>query len=45
MFDYGIDEINEDIKTKKRVKYGDNRLQKDPLDVSNSNSSLEIQDE
>ena len=43
MFDYGIDEINEDIKTKKRVKYGDTRPQKDPFDMSNSNSSLEIQ--
>ena len=45
MFDYGIGEINEDIKTKKRVKYGDTRLQKDPFDVSNSNSLLEIQEE
>ena len=43
MFDYEIGEINEDIKTKKRVKYGDTRLQKDLFDVSNSNSSLEIQ--
>ena len=43
MYDYDIGEINEDIKTKKRVKYGDTRLQKDPFDVSNSNSSSEIQ--
>ena len=43
MYDYDIGEINEDIKTKKRVKYGDTRLQKDPFDVNNSNSSLEIQ--
>ena len=45
MFDYEIDEINEDIKTYKRVKYDDSRQQKDPYDVSNSNSSLEIQEE
>ena len=45
MFDYDIDEINEDIKTKKRVKYDDTRLQKDPFDMSNSKSSLEIQEE
>ena len=43
MFDYEIDEINKDIEAHKRVKYGDTRPQKDPLDVSNSNSSLEIQ--
>ena len=45
MFDYGIDEINKDIKATKRVKYGDTRPQKDPFDISNSKSSLEIQDE
>ena len=43
MYDYDIGEINEDIKTKKRVKYGDTRPQKDQFDMSNSNSSLEIQ--
>ena len=43
MYDYDIGEINEDIKTKKRVKYDDTRPQKDPYGVSNSNSSFEIQ--
>ena len=43
MFDYGIGEINEDIKATKRFKYGDTRPQKDQFDMSNSNSSLEIQ--
>ena len=45
MYDYDIGEINEDIKTKKRVKYGETRPQKDPFDMSNSKSSLEIQEE
>ena len=43
MFDYEIGEINEDIKTYKRVKYDDTRPKKDPYGVSNSNSSFEIQ--
>ena len=43
MFDYGIYEINKDIKANKRVKYGDTRPQKDQFDMSNSNSSFEIQ--
>ena len=45
MFDYEIDEINKDIKAHKRVKYGDTRPQKDPFDMSNSKSSLEIKEE
>ena len=43
MFNYDISEINWDIKKSKRVKYGDTRPQNDSNDVSNSNSSLEIQ--